>query len=182
MKKEIKNLTIDIKNIDVDNEKNIAIVKGILNKANVVDLGNDMTIAGSFTNTIKNSPIVPLILDHKLQVESSIGLQKLNEESDGSLGTTMEINLNIDLGKTAFELIKQFKEAGRPMQMSMGFFIISADFKIIDEEHIRVLKEVEVLEGSLVLYGMNPHSEVKTKEHESKIKKLKTIIEIERRR
>lgn len=148
---------LEIKAKDKDNP-DIIVVSGIANKVNIVDLGRDMTVKGTFTKTVHEKPTVPTLAAHDHR--EPIGLALLSEGKDGSLLAELHINMLVQKGAEFISLIKQYLAAKSPMQMSMGYFIRAVEFKEIDKVQVRILKEVQVFEVSVVPVGMNPASDI----------------------
>lgn len=174
--KEIQhtNVAFQFKSIKLNEKENIAVIEGIANQVGIIDWGLDFTDPGAFDKTVKENPVVPALRAH-MSWEIPVGLNFLSVADDGSLLTRMELNLEVQSAKEHYALLKQFHEAGRPFELSIGFLIMDSDIEDRKGVEVRVLKEVKVEEVSLVVFGMNPGSQVtdvKTKEMETKITDL----------
>ena len=163
MKQENKFFSVDfeIKESDNENEKWITTLSGIANKIGVIDSYDDETIKGCFSETIKNSPVVPALFNHKS--DEIVGITKLSENKEGDLISDIEIDTRNEKGKDLVNLIKQFKDAGRPMQLSIGFR--PQKFSFYESEKatfgvIRKLEKVDVKEVSIVPFAANEESEI----------------------
>ena len=180
MSMERKNVSFSITEIKEDTEqKAVVVVSGTANKVGIVDRGGDMTIKGTFTRTVKETPIVPALADHWMS--KVIGLASLSEGKDGSLMAELKINTAVQEGMEKLALIKQFKKEGRPMQMSMGYITKDYELKQTDGNVVRVLKDVDVVEVSVTAFAMNQDSDIdKVKEDlQAEIKSLKdTLTEV----
>jgi len=154
-----KKINFEITNIELKvDSKTITVVSGVANRVGIVDLGGDMSVSGCFTETIKIRPIVPALADHRMS--KPIGLAILSEDEAGSLLAKLELNTDVQEAKEKLALIKQFKDAGRPMQMSIGYHAPVTEAQEVDGRVIRLLKQVNVFEVSVVTYGMNQDSDI----------------------
>ena len=156
---EYKHRSFEIKKINEDEKKQVAEIEGIANQVGIVDYGYDVTVEGAFEDTVKENPTVPALAFHDSR--RPVGLNKLSLANDGSLLTKMSINLEVQEGKELLSLIKQYQEAGRPMELSIGYR--AKEYRFEDREDIgfvRVLEKVDVHEVSIVPFAMNSASVV----------------------
>jgi HK97 family phage prohead protease len=142
---ETKDFMFDIKSVE-DN----GIVEGYAAVFGNKDLGNDIIDPGAFKKTINERKNVPLLWYH--QPPEVLGLVFEMEEDNKGLKSRSQINLDTQLGREKFSLIKQ----GAIKGMSIGFEAI----KEVWEKDIRRLKEIRLWEISLVTFPMNPLAQV----------------------
>lgn len=142
---ETKDFMFDIKSVE-DN----GIVEGYAAVFGNKDLGNDIIDPGAFKKTINERKNVPLLWYH--QPPEVLGLVFEMEEDNKGLKSRSQINLDTQLGREKFSLIRQ----GAIKGMSIGFETI----KEVWEKDIRRLKEIRLWEISLVTFPMNPLAQV----------------------
>lgn len=142
---ETKDFMFDIKSVE-DN----GIVEGYAAVFGNKDLGNDIIDPGAFKKTINERKNVPLLWYH--QPPEVLGLVFEMEEDNKGLKSRSQINLDTQLGREKFSLIRQ----GAIKGMSIGFETIKEAW----EKDIRRLKEIRLWEISLVTFPMNPLAQV----------------------
>lgn len=167
-KKEMKKMLLKLEIKDEVADDKIAIIEGVANRANVVDQGGDLTSKDTFVNTVKERPKVPLLASHNW--DKCIGINELALDSDGSLKTIIQINLETQEGREQYSLAKQFKEQGVPYGLSIGYRTIK---ERQDENGVNVLEEVDVREVSLTPFPMNQESTVTDVKEEIDIEKIR---------
>jgi len=126
--------------------------EGYLSVFDVTDRGGDIVRPGAFRKTLTERKRFPLRYEH----EYTIGYLEGYEDSVG-LKVKGQIVLDIQKGRDAYALMKADSSL---LAMSIGYNVIdSADMKR-GEEYVRELKELRLLEGSLVTIPMNPEAVV----------------------
>lgn len=163
-----KNNTFEIKEVNEKESDGIKKISGIANKFEVIDSYGDVTHKETFINSVKDKPKVPLLWGHNMS--DVIGIASLSNKEDG-LWADMEINTKTIVGTEAYEITKQLHNAGRPMQLSIGYRTIKATYEERENELVRHLNEVEVLEISLTPIGANSESEVQDVKNTSNVNK-----------
>jgi HK97 family phage prohead protease len=147
-KKIIGGNVLETKQIERDGIP-IGIVKGYIATFDV-DRGDDKFMPGAFLGSLqrlKNAGKTQLPLkDFHGRSIGGFPLETLKEDGIGLFGEG-EINLNIEQGRDAYELAKQ----GVYDSFSIGFFPTDSEFVA----GIRLIKEAEVLEGSILDIPMN---------------------------
>lgn len=114
-----------------------------------IDSGNDVIESGAFKK-------MKLTRDGKMRVlayhdtRRIVGLSDVESDSKGLL-VKGNINLNIPYARDVYELMK----SGAIDSMSIGYSTIEADFKEKDGDYIRIIKEAELWEVSVLPFGMN---------------------------
>lgn len=142
---ETKDFMFDIKSVE-DN----GIVEGYAAVFGNKDLGNDIIDPGAFKKTINERKNVPLLWYH--QPPEVLGLVFEMEEDNKGLKSRSQINLDTQLGREKFSLIRQ----GAIKGMSIGFEAIKETW----DGTVRRLKEIRLWEISLVTFPMNPLAQV----------------------
>lgn len=142
---ETKDFMFDIKSVE-DN----GIVEGYAAVFGNKDLGNDIIDPGAFKKTINERKNVPLLWYH--QPPEVLGLVFEMEEDNKGLKSRSQINLDTQLGREKFSLIRQ----GAIKGMSIGFEAIKEAW----DGTVRRLKEIRLWEISLVTFPMNPLAQV----------------------
>ncbi len=142
---ETKDFMFDIKSVE-DN----GIVEGYAAVFGNKDLGDDIIDPGAFKKTINERKNVPLLWYH--QPPEVLGLVFEMEEDNKGLKSRSQINLDTQLGREKFSLIRQ----GAIKGMSIGFEAIKETW----DGTVRRLKEIKLWEISLVTFPMNPLAQV----------------------
>lgn len=118
------------------------------------DLQGDIVQKGAFRKTIsENNGVFPLLSQHDHTKE--IGLVTAREDDrglfvEGKFHTDDDGNL-LELAREEYFKMKRRQEAGRPMQMSIGYRAINPKFK----DGKRILDEVALAELSVVTFPAN---------------------------
>ena len=148
--KEIKRLPFEIDTKSIIVEDDFFIFEGYASTFGNVDLGDDVIAQGAFTKTLLATPEVPILWQH--QMSNPIGMSfELREDLQGLYVKGRLPKADRDVyGK----VIPQMK-VGSIKEMSIGFFTKESDYK---EGGIRVIKEIELFEISLVTKAMNPQA------------------------
>ena len=125
-----------------------------------VDLGNDIVDAGAFKKTIKESKGKIPILDHH-DPERQIGWNIDAVEDERGLLVTGKLNLDVQRARERHSLMKQAQEIGAETGLSIGYQTIKSE---PDKEtpSVRRLKELRLLEYSVVVFPMNPAAGIET--------------------
>lgn len=124
--------------------------EGFLSVYNVVDLGNDLVEPGAFSKTIQeNGGVVPMLWQHKS--DSPIGDLRLEDTKDGLkvYGTFL---LEVNQAREAYALVKARIVKG----LSIGYNTVKA----VSVNGVRHLKELKLLEGSVVTFPMLPVAQI----------------------
>lgn len=130
--------------------------EGYASVFNNVDLGDDIIIPGAFTKVkTTRSGRLKLALFHDLT--RLVGSAEYTQDDHG-LFLKGQINLKVSYARDAYELMKD----GTLDSMSIGFNTIKADMEQRAGRHVRVIKEAELWEASIVPFGMNPEAQVTT--------------------
>jgi len=123
-----------------------------------VDLGGDVVVKGAFKKSIKEKKGKVPILDHH-DTRKQIGWNMEASEDDRGLLVKGKLNLEVQGGREKHALMMQAFEIGATMSLSIGYRVIKdeADRK---NPGIRYLKEVQLLEYSVVTFPMNPEATI----------------------
>lgn len=128
--------------------------EGYASVFNNVDLGDDIIVAGAFTKVkTTRAGRLKLALFHDLT--RLVGSAEFNQDDYG-LFLKGKINLNVSYARDAYELMKE----GTLDSMSIGFNTLHADYEERQGRAVRVIKEAELWEASIVPFGMNPEAQV----------------------
>src|SRR6266567_7872947 len=151
------------------------IIEGYLNYIGNIDYGDDRTMKGAFRITLRDSYarkskqgldfLWPYLWNHDYNIPPPGGIFDADETSKG-LYIKVRFNLDTQLGK---ELYSGFK-SGFLKKQSMGYKAMQVDF-VKDEDvkrTIRNLLEIDVKEGSAVVFPMNDLAQVDTVKNQSR--------------
>ncbi len=119
--------------------------EGILSPYNVVDLGGDLVEPGAFAKTLQEKgPKRPLLWQH--ETDSPIGELVLEDRIDG-LYCKGRLVLSLPDAEKAYQCIK----AGIVTGLSIGY----QSMRDAIQNGVRCLKEIRLLEGSIVTLPMS---------------------------
>ena len=140
----------------------VGVIKGMASTFGNVDLQNDRIDFGAFAKTIqlhksRNGRPIRMFLGHD-RFAGAIGgfpIDKVKEQKQG-LKVEGHINLEVQRGQEAFALAKQ----GVLTDLSIGFMPVKVDFEQRAGREIRVIKEIELREISIVDEPANPKATI----------------------
>lgn len=128
--------------------------EGYASVFNNIDLGDDIIVPGAFTKVkTTRSGRLKLALFHDLT--RLVGDADFKQDDHG-LYIKGRMNLKVSYARDAYELMK----GGTLDSMSIGFNTITAAYEERSGRTIRVIKEAELWEASVVPFGMNPEAQV----------------------
>lgn len=160
-----------LKNLELhENEENSEMVlKGYLSTYENIDRYGDVIKKGAFEKS--SGTEVPMLFNH--DAKSVIGKMILNDSDEG-LFVEAKFNPEIQLAKEIYSHVK----FGSIKSMSVG--MIPLDFELDEESNGFVIKEAEVVEGSIVPIPANEKAEIlevkNLKDEKLRIKELKKSI------
>lgn len=146
MKRETKSFPFEVK--ATAEENNIFTFEGYASTFNNIDHGDDVVIGGAFANSLAQNSQVPILWGHKIN-EPPVGISVQLYEDDK--GLFIKGNLPKDDTLVSGRIIPQMK-IGSIKEMSIGFHTKNFD---MSKNGIRLLKEIELIEVSLVTKAMN---------------------------
>jgi len=121
---------------------------------NNVDLGDDIILPGAFTRvkTTRNGRL-KLALFHDLT--RLVGSAEFRQDDHG-LFIKGKVNQNVSYARDAYALMQD----GTLDSMSIGFNTIEDAIETRNGRSVRVIKQAELWEASIVPFGMNPEAQV----------------------
>jgi HK97 family phage prohead protease len=122
------------------------------------DLGNDVIEQGAFLKSLKNKKPnqVKLLYQHK--TDMPIGVFDEIREDEKGLFVKGRLALKTQAGAEAYELMKMGALDG----LSIGFRVNPKEVEYDKRANKRIIKEVELMEVSLVTFPMNPKARVQS--------------------
>lgn len=122
------------------------------------DLGNDVIEAGAFAKSLKRRKPhnVKLLYQHKSDMP--IGVFDEIREDDHGLVVKGRLALKTQAGAEAYELLKMGALDG----LSIGFRVNPKEVSYDKRGNKRIIKEVDLMEVSLVTFPMNPQATVRS--------------------
>lgn len=144
-----KNLLLQTKTQDVDN----GIVTVAVNGFGIEDSQGDISMPGSFANTLKNDMSrIRWFLNH--DITKLLGVPLEGYETGEDLVMRGKINLEKEIGRDTYADYKLYAENGRTLEHSIGVKAIERD-----ESDSRKVKEWKMYEYStLTGWGANPRT------------------------
>ena len=143
-------------------------IEGYASTFGNIDLGDDIVISGAFKNTLKNTPHVPVLWQHDLK--EPVG--RSTEMYEDIKGLFIKARLPKNDSFVRDRVIPQM-QIGNIQEMSIGFRIKESDYDA--DKGVRLIKEVELFEFSLVTKAMNPQAVVTSFKSFNEIKTIKDI-------
>lgn len=128
--------------------------EGYASVFNNIDLGDDVILPGAFTRVkATRAGRLKLALFHDLT--RLVGSAEYNQDQHG-LYLKGRINLNVSYARDAYELMKE----GTLDSMSIGFNTLDDAIEQREGRRVRIIKQAELWEASIVPFGMNPEAQV----------------------
>lgn len=159
---EYKNLPFEIKEVD-DSE---GIFKGYASTYDL-DRGGDIIVKGAFDNSLAtNSAQVKILWQHKQ--DQPIGKPMLMRTDEKGLYVEGRVS-DTALGRDAKTLMKD----GVITSMSIGFITKQSDY---NSDGVRLIKELELIEFSLVTYPMNEKAIITQVKNALDVRELEHIL------
>ena len=153
MKKETKSFGFEVKAISEEGN-----FEGYASTFGNVDFGGDIVAKGAFAQSIKvNKGIVPILASHN--PDHQIGWNKSAFEDNKGLKVEGMLDFNVQKAVERHSLMKTAKELGAKMGLSIGYRVIKAE-PHRSKVDVRVLREVELMEYSVVTFPMNAKATV----------------------
>lgn len=144
------NLQYETKALEVT-EKGIVTVG--VNGIGIEDSQHDISMPGSFTETLQNDiHKMRWYLNH--DTRQLLGVPLSGEEKDGNLIMTGQLNLKKQIGRDILEDYKLFRDAGRTLEHSIGVKALARD----EEDRRKVLKWRMLEYSTLTGWGSNPQT------------------------
>ena len=148
---------VELKAMDGE-EENKGMFEGYASVFNNADLGNDVILSGAFTKSLKKTGAkgVKLLYQHK--ADMPIGVFESIEEAKRGLKVRGKLALQTQMGHEAYELMKMGALDG----LSIGFRVSPKGQSYDAKGKRRMIKEVELMEISLVTFPMNPKAKIRS--------------------
>ena len=139
-----------------DENKEFGLFEGYGSVFGNKDLGNDVIEKGAFTKSLRKrkNKGVKLLYQHKSDMP--IGVFDEVKEDDHGLVVKGRLALKTQAGAEAYELLKMGALDG----LSIGFRVNPSEVTYDKRNNKRIIKEVDLMEVSLVTFPMNPQATV----------------------
>ena len=126
-------------------------VVAVIATLDVIDKDADITRAGAFEGS---PPVKMSLYNHSSAWQSHVpvGAGRIVEKGDQAIFEGL-INLGIEDGRKARDVLKFNQEQGAPDEWSYAFNVIEAASEVIDEQPVRVLLKLAPFEVSPVMRG-----------------------------
>jgi hypothetical protein len=156
--KDIVEVKSELKAYDDNSNEEYGMFEGYGSVFGNKDLGNDVIEKGAFTKSIKRrtNKGVKLLYQHKSDMP--IGVFDEIKEDDHGLVVKGRLALKTQAGAEAYELLKMGALDG----LSIGFKINPSEVSYDRRANKRIIKEVDLMEVSLVTFPMNPQATVRS--------------------
>jgi uncharacterized protein len=156
--KDIVEVKSQLKAYDRNDNEEYGMFEGYGSVFGNKDLGNDVIEKGAFKKSIKRrtNKGVKLLYQHKSDMP--IGVFDEIKEDDHGLVVKGRLALKTQAGAEAYELLKMGALDG----LSIGFKINPQAVSYDKRANKRIIKEVDLMEVSLVTFPMNPQATVRS--------------------
>jgi HK97 family phage prohead protease len=151
-KKEKKHLTFPSKVKALDQDEDVGTFEGYGAVFGNTDRHNEVIMPGAFRRSLLENGMPSLIWQH--DSKQPIGIYTSVKEDEHGLYVRGQLNLFVQKGKEAWQLLKQGALSG----LSVGF--ITQRDKIDEETGTRQLEDIDLFEISLVTFPANPMAKV----------------------
>jgi HK97 family phage prohead protease len=147
---------IEVKS-EIKAESDDGVFEGYGSVFNNTDLGNDVIKGGAFKKSLqeRGTKGVKLLYQHKSDMPIGV-FDEIREDSHG-LYVKGRLALKTQAGQEAYELLKMGALDG----LSIGFRVNPKEVSYDKRKGQRVIKEVDLMEISLVTFPMNPKATVR---------------------
>jgi len=125
---------------------------------NNTDLGNDVILEGAFTKSIKKTGYKGIKLLYQHKTDMPIGVFDEITEDNRGLKVKGRLAMKTQAGQEAYELMKMGALDG----LSIGFRVSPKGQSYDAKTKRRLIKEVELMEISLVTFPMNPKAKIRS--------------------
>lgn len=150
---EKKSFALEFK--DVDSQ---GMIRGYASTFGNIDLGNDVVDKGAFKKSIKEQQgKFPILADH--DPSKLIGWNLRADEDESGLLVEGQLDLNVQLAREKYSLVKNALKNGIKMGLSIGYMVIKAE-PDRSSPMVRRLKELKLFEYSIVTFPMNTEAMV----------------------
>lgn len=150
MQKKFLDVDLEIRAVKKDDDRNVATFEGYGSVFGVKDSYSDIVEKGAFVDSLKSNGIPAMLWQHR--ADMPIGVWTEAKEDNNGLILKGEINLDVQAGKEAYALIKQEAIKG----LSIGFITEKEEYV----KSVRILKQVRLMEVSLVTFPANKEANV----------------------
>ena len=146
----MKSLQYETKALDVTDE---GIVTAAVNAIGIEDSQHDISMPGSFTDTLRDDiHKMRWYLNHDQR--QLLGVPLSGEEKDGNLVMVGQLNLEKQIGRDTLADYKLFHSAGRTLEHSIGVKALARD----EEDRRKVVKWMMREYSTLTNWGANPQT------------------------
>jgi len=166
----ILDLECEYKEIEADEDGSF---EGYASVFNNKDLGNDVIKQGAFAESIKGKRARSIKLLYQHKTDEPIGVVDSLEEDSKGLKIKGRLAMGTQKGREVYELMKM----GALDSMSIGYKLSPDGYKYDDKRKKRVIKQVDLMEVSMVTFPMNPKAKItKVKLQEMDVRELEKYL------
>lgn len=144
------------------------VFEGVASSYGNTDCYGDIFEEGSLKSSCGKT--IPMLLNHSWNVTNIVGKGVLEEK-----GNKVLIKGNFTKGLELADNITKLKNDGVPLKLSIGGRIKKHEIKREKDDFVRVIKECEIYEVSVVFKGANPEAKI-TKSQDLDLNKLDNIL------
>lgn len=161
-----KSRPLRIKAVGEDDDVAEGTIKAYASVFGNVDSYGDVVEKGAFARTIKawedSDNVLPLLWGHNTS-DPDFNIGAVTKASEDDNGLLIEATFDMDNPKAA--QVYRLCKGRRVHDLSFAFDIVEAGEGKIDDRPVRLLKDLDLFECSIVPYGANPETEIVAVKH-----------------
>jgi len=172
MTREVSYKSFEFKMDGIDEK---GVIRGYASTFGNIDLGNDVVDKGAFKKSLKESAgKYPILKDH--DPRKLIGFNIRAEEDEKGLWVEGKLNLDVQDAREQYSLAKQAMDLDMAFGLSIGYITIKAE-PDRKQPMVRRLKELKLLEYSMVTFPMNTEASIENAKSLVGVDRTKFFIE-----
>ena len=153
-KTEHKQFAFELKAISEDGS-----FKGYAARYDSVDLGGDKIEPFAASKSLKKrGGKMPILRNHSARMEDLVGENSVAVEDEKGFMVEGKFNLDTESGLDTYKKVKFAKENGRQTGLSIGYIANRKQIDYVDG--VRILKEIDIMEYSVVVFPMQPTARI----------------------
>ena len=154
VKSEVKDGQIEYKEFKLENlDEMTGVFTGVASIMGMEDLGGDIIEDGAFEKTLKDNPVVPILLQHDSREVIGEGVM---EVSGKKLLVKGQLDMDDPVAVRALGKLKKRLLKG----LSIGFQSLRVTYEETKDKYIRHIQELKLWEVSIVTFPMLPKAQV----------------------
>ena len=168
VKKSLIKKQLNFKEVEMKESSGDFILSGYASAYGNVDLAGDRMMQGCFKDSIMDNPNVPILANHSIFEQIGVN-DKCAENTRGLKVEGIICASQVQKAKEYAYLIKKTLDVGGSFGLSVGFYIVEADWN--DENPmIFEISKAKLIEYSITPFPCNPKANISSVEAEKSLK------------